>query len=158
MIKIYNLLSEERIFLAPNSITSHKKVLETLARLLADNNTMLENIVLRKLVEREKLGSTCIGKGIAIPHCRIEEIDKPRIALLKTEAKITCDAPDNISVTLFIALIVPQQATEAHLQLLAQIVQILDQQEALDALHNANTPAQVYTLFRHYAEALPPQT
>lgn len=103
-------------------LNSQKKVLEQLSELLAaQHETLSAMTVFDKLNEREQLGSTAIGGAIAIPHCRVAEIEEPLTALLRVEDGVEYNAPDEIAVKLFFALVVPEDATQQHLDLLANL-------------------------------------
>jgi len=96
-------------------VSSKKRIFETLCQLAAneigerDNGTLLES-----LLNREKMGSTGIGNGIAIPHGKLANTNKAVAVLLTTEQAIDFDAIDNKPVDIFICLFVPQDSTQAH--------------------------------------------
>ena len=96
------------------------------------------------LIAREKLGSTGFGNGIAIPHCRLEGCDTPVSALLHLEKPIDFDAIDGAPVDLLFVLLVPQAATDAHLELLRQIASMLDRKDVRDKLRSAPTNEALY--------------
>lgn len=150
MMNFYELLRSSCIVLSDGTITSRKKVLATLAKLFAPHDAELESSILHKLTEREKLGSTGLGKGVAVPHCRTDALPLPQAALLKTQTGIDYDAPDERPVTLFIGLVVPEQANEEHLQLLAQVVKLLEQEEVRTRLLQAESPERIQTLLKSY--------
>lgn len=104
--------------------SSKKRVLEFIAHLVAEHFSFLdENALFNNLVCRERLGSTGIGQGIAIPHCRLEHCDRVIGALITLQDKVPFDAIDNQPVDLLFVLIVPQEATSEHLDLLSQLAQ-----------------------------------
>ena len=134
---------------ANNSINSRKKVLETLANILAETNVGLDQqMVFRHLIEREKISSTALGNGIAIPHCRIDNISGPQAALLRISPGIDYDSPDQIPVTLFLALLVPQDAIEEHLEILANLAKILSKEDVRQALNQAADSNQILLILR----------
>lgn len=134
-------------FLSPRAvcldacISSQKKLLEKIAQLLTSNNAALSaQDVVDCLSAREKLGSTALGNAVAIPHCRIQSIEQPITAVLRIKPPIDYGAPDNRKVALFFALLVPQQAPAAHLQILATLAsQLQDQAWTEQLLNAANT-------------------
>jgi UPF0042 nucleotide-binding protein len=93
--------------------------------------------VFEALIAREKLGSTGFGNGIAIPHCRLKGCEAPISALLHLEAPIDFDAIDGAPVDLLFVLLVPEAATDAHLELLRQIASMLDRKEVREKLRSA---------------------
>ena len=128
--------------------SNRKKALHTLASLVsseaADLNT---DTVFKHLLQREKLGSTGLGNGIAIPHCRLAGIETPRAAMLRLQKGIDFDAPDETPVYLFCALVVSDEDNEKHLKTFSALIHILkdkasinrllttsDTQEAIDTL------------------------
>ncbi|MCO7516968.1 PTS IIA-like nitrogen regulatory protein PtsN [Pseudomonas guariconensis] len=124
---------------------SKKRVLQEIATLIARDVTELEmEDVFEKLVAREKLGSTGFGNGIAIPHCRLEGCTAPVSALLHLDAPIDYDAIDGAPVDLLFVLLVPEAATDAHLELLRQIASMLDRKEVRDRLRAADSSEALY--------------
>lgn len=86
------------------------------------------------MLAREKIGSTALGGGIAIPHCRLAECDRPRGALITLSKPIDFDAPDDEHVDLLFALVVPKEATQEHLNILADLARLFSQVDFCDAL------------------------
>ena len=124
---------------------SKKRALEQIANLISSQVPELEmQDVFEALIAREKLGSTGFGNGIAIPHCRLEGCDTPVSALLHLEKPIDFDAIDGAPVDLLFVLLVPQAATDAHLELLRQIASMLDRKEVRDRLRSASTSEALY--------------
>lgn len=103
-------------------IGSKKRVLEQLGELLASSTPGLSpEAVFDHLLERERLGSTGLGHGIALPHARMPQIEKAVGAFVQLREGVDFDAIDDLPVDLAFGLLVPQDATEAHLQLLAKL-------------------------------------
>jgi PTS system nitrogen regulatory IIA component len=105
---------------------SKKSVLEKLASILSGSTGIDTDIIFSKLYEREKLGSTSVGNGVALPHARLEGINVPFISVVVLEEAIDFDNIDNFDVDIIVCLIVPYDQTEDHLTLLASLSQILD--------------------------------
>ena len=124
---------------------SKKKVIEQIANLIGhevpDLNTQT---VYAALLAREKLGSTGFGNGIAIPHCRLKGCMQPVSALIHLKAPIDYDAIDGAPVDLLFVLLVPEAATDAHLELLRQIASMLDRKEVREKLRAATTNQALY--------------
>ena len=124
---------------------SKKKALEQIADLISSQVPELEmQDVFEALIAREKLGSTGFGNGIAIPHCRLKGCDTPVSALLHLEKPIDFDAIDGAPVDLLFVLLVPQAATDAHLELLRQIASMLDRKEVREKLRSAESNEALY--------------
>jgi PTS system nitrogen regulatory IIA component len=109
--------------------------------------------VARGLEQREKIGSTAIGFGVAIPHARIMELDRIQVAYLRLKSPIPFDAPDGIAVSDIFVLLVPKQATQEHLLLLAEVSQLFAERRFREALHRCASPQQVKKLFTTWASS-----
>jgi nitrogen PTS system EIIA component len=143
-MQIADLLSPERIRLDAG-IGSKKRALEILSALLAgadpERAGLTATLVFDALSAREKLGSTGLGHGVAIPHGRMAEIDAPRVAVLRLQEGVDFDAIDHEPVDILIALIVPEESTSEHLELLAQLARALSQPDNIAAIRRAaDTP------------------
>ncbi len=124
---------------------SKKSALEKVANLIAQQVPELKmQDVFEKLLAREKLGSTGFGNGIAIPHCRLKGCSAPVSALLHLDAPIDYDAIDGAPVDLLFVLLVPEAATDAHLELLRQIASMLDRKDVRDRLRAADSNETLY--------------
>lgn len=109
---------------------SKKRLFETIARTVCDDQVSLAyDDVLNQLIAREKLGSTGLGDGIAIPHCRVDNCLHPVGTLLTLEEAIPFDAPDDVPVDLLFVLLVPSEAHQQHLDILAEIARLFSQPE-----------------------------
>ena len=127
MIRLESILTPGRSLVnVPGG--SKKKALEQIANLIA----------------REKLGSTGFGNGIAIPHCRLKGCETPVSALLHLDHPIDFDAIDGAPVDLLFVLLVPEAATDAHLELLRQIASMLDRKDVRDKLRSASSNEALY--------------
>lgn len=144
MIQLENILTPGRSLVnVPGG--SKKRVLEQIANLVARELPDLEaKSIFESLIAREKLGSTGFGNGIAIPHCRLPGCPTPISALLRLEAPIDFDAIDGAPVDLLFVLLVPQAATDAHLELLRQIASMLDRSEVRERLRHAQSSESLY--------------
>lgn len=124
---------------------SKKSVLEYIAQLIAaDLPGIDENTLFDSLVAREKLGSTGFGNGIAIPHCRLVGCTTPISAVIQLATAVDFDAIDDEPVDLLFVLLVPEQATDEHLELLRQIASIFEQDNIRERLRNAPNSAALY--------------
>ena len=130
------LTLERTVKSAPAS--SKKKVLEYLGSFIADHipESSADDIY-ERLLNRERMGSTGIGEGIAIPHCRLKQCDKTFGVLLQLEHPIDFDAIDQQPVDLIFALLVPEEATDEHLNTLSMLAQKLSQADYREALRNS---------------------
>lgn len=123
---------------ATSSADSKQAIFERLSLLLADAYTVPSAVVFEGLEERERLGSTGFGGGVAIPHARIEGLERPVAALLKLDAPVDFKAADGIPVDLVIGLLSPAHGGVAHLHALAAISRLVRN----EAIHTALSQAE----------------
>ncbi len=125
-MRLKDYISEKGIVFI-RSISSKKRAFEVLSESLAQQHPSLtKNKILDALLAREKLGSTALGKGVAIPHCRMAGLEKIHAAILKLEKGIEFEATDDLPVTLLFCMAVPEEATDDQLQTLADLAKLLD--------------------------------
>lgn len=130
---------------------SKKRTLEIASQLLAKHIDEVETAhILDCLLARERLGSTSIGHGIAIPHCRLAGIDKALGALLVLKSGIPFDSGDNEFVDIIFVLVIPKDATDEHLQLLANLAEILNSKNFRDKLREATDNSTLFEVATHY--------
>jgi PTS system nitrogen regulatory IIA component len=103
--------------------------------------------VVDSLNAREKLGSTGLGQGVAIPHARIKGLAKAVAAFVRPKLPIQFDSPDDDPVGCFFVLLVPAQATEQHLQILANVAQMLSNAQFRDRLGESKSQDEIHQLF-----------
>jgi PTS system nitrogen regulatory IIA component len=145
-MKLSEILTPDRILLDSDA-TSKKRVLESASELLAGTDENLSpRAVFDCLIAREKLGSTALGHGVAIPHGRVSGLEKATAVFLRVPAGVDFDAPDNAPVDLVIALLVPEESTEEHLQVLAEIASRLESEDCREALRLESSPEQAREL------------
>ena len=119
-------------------IASKKRVLEVASEMLATSvNGTDADTIFSGLLNRERLGSTGLGSGVGIPHCRIAGADKPAAALLTLTKPIDFDAIDSQPVDLIRALIVPDDGNDEHLQTLAGLAELFSNPKALNELRQS---------------------
>ena len=124
---------------------SKKRVLENLSHFLAERITDLDyDDLYQGLLARERLGSTGIGEGIAIPHCRMANCKKITGALLKLADPVDFDSMDGMLVDLVFALIVPEEQNDEHLQILSSIAELLQEESVRVQLRAATSTEAFY--------------
>jgi len=143
-MKLNDVLPPENIVAdAPGG--SKKRVLENLSVFLAERMpTVTADELYQGLLSRERLGSTGIGEGVAIPHCRMGGCDKITGALIKLEEPVDFDAIDGEAVDLIFALIVPEEENDQHLQILSAIAELLQDEEVRKELRQADSNDSLY--------------
>lgn len=144
---VANIITPERTFTDVEG-TSKKRVLENAAGLIAQQAPeFTANELFDNLITRERLGSTAIGKGVAIPHCRARHCSHTIGALFKLQEAVDFDAMDNEPVDLMFVLLVPEEATEEHLQLLSQIAQRFSDENVRDSMRSAPSKESFFREF-----------
>jgi PTS system nitrogen regulatory IIA component len=133
------ILDESRVSIA-DPAASKKRVLESAARLLAvpDDEETVTAQVFERLLERERLGSTGLAGGVALPHARMPGLENSRGAFIRLAEPVEFDALDGEAVDLVFALLVPEEANEEHLQLLAQLASRFNDAELRERLRSAS--------------------
>ena len=114
--------------------SSKKRVFEQAGLLFENNHAIARALVADNLFARERLGSTGLGHGVAIPHGRIKGLKNPLAAVLRVQQPIGFDAPDDEPVSLLIFLLVPEAATQRHLEILSEIAEMLSDRELRERL------------------------
>lgn len=121
--------------------SSKKRVFEQ-AGLLFENNQGIARVkVFDSLFARERLGSTGLGEGIAIPHGRIKGLKEAVAALVRLAEPVPFDAPDGKPVGLLLFLLVPEQATQQHLEILSEVAEMLSDRQMRDVLTTETDPS-----------------
>ncbi|BFM10788.1 PTS IIA-like nitrogen regulatory protein PtsN [Simiduia litorea] len=130
---------------------SKKRVLETIANIIAtDLPSLNADTLFRSLIAREKLGSTGLGHGIAIPHCRIASCESTIGALIVLSNPIDFDAIDGAPVDVIFTLMVPEEANSEHLQTLAKLAELFQQEDFRAALRTAGSNELLYSRVNAY--------
>lgn len=143
-MKIKDILSPDAI-ICDSKATSKKQLLEDLSHLAAEKTGADGHAVLDALVERERLGTTGVGRGIALPHTRLPGLDKIFCAFIKT-TPVDFESIDGKLVDLAFMLLVPEEAGADHLKALARLSRLLRDEAVADALRQAKTVNDIYAL------------
>ena len=128
------------------SFSSKKKLFEHAAELFAQTYGLKSTDIFTSLFERERLGSTALGYGIAIPHGRIKGLKDASGALYRLKTPLEFDAPDNQPVSLCFVLLVPKDANERHLQILGELAQLFGDESMRAKMLGAATPSELIAL------------
>ena len=111
------------------------------------------NAVVEFLDAREDLGSTALGAGVAIPHGRVKGLKQPSAAFMRLKDPIDFAAPDGQPVSILIFLLVPEKATQQHLEILSSIAQLLSDADTREFLSTATDPVKVCEKLQHWGAA-----
>lgn len=146
MSLISKILPLENVLLDSES-TSKKRVFERVGLLFENTHSIARSQVFDSLFAREKLGSTGLGQGVAIPHGRVKGLRDAAAAFIKMQNPIPFDAPDGLPVNFIFVLLVPERATDMHLQLLGELAQMFSDKAFREKLQNTDDPAEIHQLF-----------
>lgn len=142
-MKVEDLLSIDRIVCGHHA-SSKKKALESTAELLGSAETKVPaQAIADGLFARERLGSTGLGQGVALPHTRRENVDRATGAFLSLGEPVDFDAPDGTPVDLVFGLVVPEESTEEHLQILAELARLFSDPDVRARLRASHDPREV---------------
>jgi PTS system nitrogen regulatory IIA component len=132
------------------------RALEEAALLVESHHHVNHAPVFRALWRREQSASTGLGHGIAIPHARIAGIAEPIVLIVRTRAPIKFGSPDRRGVSVLLIVLVPEHATEEHLQILATVSQMFTDPDFRDRVEKADEPAAIQRLIDEWAGVPPP--
>jgi len=131
-------------------VSSKKRVFEQVGLLFENNHQIARSLVFDSLFAREKLGSTGLGQGIAIPHGRIKGLKEAVGAFVRMKQPIPFDAPDAQNVSLVFVLLVPEKATDLHLQILSELAQMFSDKALREKLLTETDAADVHRLISEW--------
>ncbi len=146
---ISKILLPDNIVLDTES-TSKKRMFERVGLLFENNQQIARSQVFDSLFARERLGSTGLGHGVAIPHGRIAKLRDATGAFVKTTHPIPFDAPDGQPVNLVFVLLVPERATDLHLLILGELAQMFSDEEFRNRLLASDDVASIHQLFNQW--------
>ncbi len=126
--------------------SSKKRLFEQAGLLFENHDGMARSLVFDSLFARERLGSTGLGEGVAIPHGRIKGLKEALGAFIRLAQPVPFDAPDGAPVTLAFVLLVPEKATEKHLQILSELAQMFSDRALREAMAAAKDAAELHQL------------
>ncbi|MGK0296589.1 MAG: PTS system nitrogen regulatory IIA component [Gammaproteobacteria bacterium] len=145
-MEISEILSQNRV-IKITEMSSKKAALESLARLISSADPVLTQFeVFESLIAREKLGSTGLGHGIALPHGRRKGGNQTIGAFMKLQTGVKYDAIDQKPVDLLFALLVPEQSTEEHLQVLSKLATIFNEDSLIGSLRECETAEAIFEI------------
>ena len=145
MSLINKILPSSNIFLDLD-VGSKKRVFEYVGILFENSHGIARSVIFDSLFAREKLGSTALGQGVAVPHGRIKGLKQACGAFYRLQTPLEFDAPDNQPVSICFVLLVPQDANEQHLQILGELAQLFGDEAMRAKLHTIATPNDLIAL------------
>jgi PTS system nitrogen regulatory IIA component len=126
--------------------SSKKRALEQIALLFENNQGFERASVFDSLFARERLGSTGLGHGVAVPHGRIKQITQPAAAFVRLAEPVAFDAPDGKPVDLLLVIVVPEAASQQHLDILAEVAQKLSDETVRNTLRTQTDVSRIHEL------------
>ncbi|TEA78324.1 PTS sugar transporter subunit IIA [Allopusillimonas ginsengisoli] len=128
------------------AVTSKKRAFEQAGLLFENHQGIARTTVFHSLIARERLGSTALGHHVAVPHGRIKDLKEPCGAFIRLADPVRFDATDGRMANLLFILLVPETATQLHLDLLAEIARLMADPNLRQALATETDPAQIHRL------------
>ena len=152
MNRLSAILSAAQVLVGVD-VTSKKRAFEEAGLLFESLHGLSRALVTDSLFARERLGSTGLGHGVAIPHGRIKGLKSPMAAVFQLAQAIGFDAPDEQAVKLLIFLLVPEAATQKHLEILSEIAELLSNGRTRDDMISSATASSLHDLIDKWLPA-----
>jgi PTS system nitrogen regulatory IIA component len=149
MNRLAALLSVAQVLVHVDA-TSKKRAFEEAGLLFENLHGLSRSLVTDSLFSRERLGSTGLGHGVAIPHGRIKGLKSPMAAVIQLAQPIGFEAPDEQAVSLLIFLLVPEAATQKHLEILSEIAEMLSDAPLREKMAASSDAADLFGLINHW--------
>ncbi|MFN2644145.1 MAG: PTS IIA-like nitrogen regulatory protein PtsN [Burkholderiales bacterium] len=156
MSLVSKLLAADHV-LTDLAASSKKRLFEQAGLVFENHDGLARSLVFDSLFARERLGSTGLGQGVAIPHGRIKGLKEALGALIRLAQPIAFDAPDGVPVTLVFVLLVPEKATEKHLHILSELAQMFSDKALREAMARAPDAAALHQLVMSWQPDAPGQ-
>lgn len=134
-------------------LPNKQALFEAVGRLWEGRHGIAANEVVDSLNAREELGSTGLGHGVAIPHARIQGLNEAVAAFVRPKMPIEFDSPDGNPVAYCFVLLVPAEATEHHLQILAEVAEMLSSEQFRERLGTGKSQSEIYQLFADWSQS-----
>ena len=155
MNRLSQLLPPSQVLVGVEA-TSKKRAFEEAGLLFENQHGLNRALVTDSLFARERLGSTGLGHGVAIPHGRIKGLKSPMAAVFRLAAPIGFDAPDEQPVRLLIFLLVPEAATQKHLEILSEIAELLSDASLREQIMGSDSAQALHALVASWQSAHAP--
>ena len=152
MTNIAKILPQENVLLDLD-VSSKKRAFEQAGLLFENNCGIARSTVSENLFARERLGSTGLGHGVAVPHGRIKGLKSPMAAVFQLAHPIGFDSPDDVPVSLLIFLLVPEAATQKHLEILSEIAELLSDSVLREQITSCADATQLHGLIAGWQSA-----
>ena len=145
-MKLSEFIYKNSIFINVEA-ESQKNVFKILGNIFSKKNKTLSSRIIDKLNERERLGSTSVGNGIAIPHTKVDGIKKTQVIFLKLKSGVDFSASDGKKIDLIFSIIAPENSESDHLLILSSISNFIRKKQKIDRLRGSATIEEISFLF-----------
>ena len=145
-MKLSEFINKDSIFLDIRA-ESQKNVFKILGNIFSKKNKTLSSLIIDKLNERERLGSTSVGNGIAIPHTKIDGINETQVIFLKLKDGVDFSASDGKKIDLVFSIIAPENSESDHLLILSSISNFVRKKQNIDRLRGSTNMEEILFLF-----------
>ena len=152
MNRLSQILSPTQVLVGVEA-TSKKRAFEEAGLLFENQHGLNRALITDSLFARERLGSTGLGHGVAIPHGRIKGLKSPMAAVFQLQTPIGFDAPDEQAVSLLVFLLVPEAATQKHLEILSEIAEMLSDSTLRERIKSCDDALELHALIASWASA-----
>ena len=145
-MKLSEFMNKNSIFLDVHA-ESQKNVFKILGNIFSKKNKTLSSLIIDKLNERERLGSTSVGNGIAIPHTKIDGINETQVIFLKLKDGVDFSASDGKKIDLVFSIIAPENSESDHLLILSSISNFIRKKQKIERLRGSTNMEEILFLF-----------
>ncbi len=145
-MKLSEFISKNLIFLNVQA-DSQKNVFKIIGNIFSKKNKALSSLIIDKLNERERLGSTSVGNGVAIPHTKVNGINKTQVIFLKLKNGVDFSASDGVKIDLVFSIIAPENSESDHLLILSSISNFIRKKQKIERLRGSTTIDEILFLF-----------
>ncbi|MDI7775881.1 PTS IIA-like nitrogen regulatory protein PtsN [Asticcacaulis sp. EMRT-3] len=146
-------LLDRHAILGHVSVNSKRQALQVVADMAARQLGLEAAYIHQALLEREKLGSTGVGMGVAVPHAALKGLDRMYGVFVRLETPVAYDSIDDMPVDLIFALLAPEDAGTEHLRALAKVSRVLRQKDLREQLRAIENPDAIYALLTEMADS-----
>jgi PTS system nitrogen regulatory IIA component len=150
-MKIVEFIKPDSIYVDVD-VDSKKNLFKQISNIFSKDDLDKGSVIIEKLNERERLGSTGIGNGVAIPHSKINSIEKTKVIFLKLKSAVDFSASDKIDVDLVFVILAPKNCQSEHLLVLSSISSFLRKKSTIQRLRDLNKPIDIHNFFKKFSE------
>ncbi len=150
-MKIVEFIKPDSIYVDVD-VDSKKNLFKQISNIFSKEDSDKGSVIIEKLNERERLGSTGIGNGVAIPHSKINSIEKTKVIFLKLKSAIDFSASDKVDVDLVFVILAPKNCQSEHLLVLSSISSFLRKKSIVQRLRDLNKPMDIHNFFKKFSE------